>query len=71
MLKDLQQLLEPVTRGDPMSHLRWTSKSTRKLAAELEAKGHEVSHSTIAHLLAIEPPHHSEGMPITAIDGRL
>jgi hypothetical protein len=52
LLKDLKKLLEPVTRGDPMSHLLWTSKSTRKLAAELEAKGHEVSHSTIAHLLA-------------------
>lgn len=52
LLKDLRKLLEPVTRGDPMSHLLWTSKSTRKLATELEAKGHEVSHSTIAHLLA-------------------
>jgi hypothetical protein len=52
LLKDLKTLLEPVTRGDPMSHLLWTSKSTRKLAAELEAKGHEVSHATIADLLA-------------------
>lgn len=51
LLKDLKRLLEPVTRGDPMSHLLWSSKSTRKLAAELEAKGHEVSHATIAHLL--------------------
>lgn len=51
LLRDLQRLLEPVTRGHPMSHLLWTCKSTRKLAAELQAKGHEVSHMTVARLL--------------------
>ena len=52
LVKHLQKLLEPVTRGDPSSHLLWTCKSTRKLAAELTAKGHTVSHMTVARFLA-------------------
>lgn len=43
--------MDPATRGDPESPLRWTSKSTRKLARELRAKGHEVSHVTVGKLL--------------------
>ena len=43
--------MEPVTRGDPMSPLRWTCKSTRQLAAELSRRGHPVSHQTVAELL--------------------
>src|SRR5215469_17232861 len=38
----LLALVEPDERGDPMSPLRWTVKSTRRLAAELSAQGHEV-----------------------------
>ncbi|MCK4629028.1 MAG: ISAzo13 family transposase, partial [Sedimentisphaerales bacterium] len=49
--KDLEQLISPYTRGDPESPLRWTCKSVRKLAAELNRKGHSVSHSTVATLL--------------------
>ena len=52
LVKHLEKLLEPVTRGDPSSQLLWTCKSTRKLAAELTAKGHTVSHMTVARLLA-------------------
>jgi hypothetical protein len=48
----LEGLVEPVTRGDPESPLRWTCKSTRHLAAELTARGHAVSHVVVAHLLA-------------------
>jgi hypothetical protein len=48
---DLERLLDPVTRGDPMSPLRWTCKSTPKLAAELQAQGHVVSQSTVWRLL--------------------
>src|ERR1700687_1643991 len=48
---DLEKLLEPVTRGDPQSPLRWTCKSVRKLADELRARGHEVSHMLVAELL--------------------
>jgi hypothetical protein len=51
LIRDLKRLLEPVTRGDPMSHLLWTSKSTRHLAAELQRQGHAVSHMTVARLL--------------------
>jgi len=51
LLRDLETLVEPLTRGDPMSPLRWTCKSTRQLAAELGRQGHRVSHQTVAELL--------------------
>jgi transposase len=51
LLSDLDRLLDPVTRGDPMSPLRWTCKSTTKLAAELRAMGHRVSQATVWRLL--------------------
>ena len=47
----LDALVDPETRGDPMSALRWTTKSTRKLAEVLTAEGHEVSDQTVAVLL--------------------
>jgi len=47
----LEAMVDPVTRGDPMSPLRWTCKSTRQLAAALVAKGHKISHVTVAELL--------------------
>ena len=47
-----ESLIEPVTLGDPMSPLRWTSKSIRKLTAELRAAGHLVSDSVVRRLLA-------------------
>ena len=49
--EDLERLISPYTRGDPESPLRWTCKSVRKLAAELNRQGHSVSHSTVAALL--------------------
>jgi len=51
LTKDLEQLISPYTRGDPESPLRWTCKSVRKLSAELNRKGHKVSHSSVASLL--------------------
>src|SRR5450759_2820703 len=51
LLADLDRLLDPATRGDPMSPLRWTCKSTPKLAAELQAQGHVVSPRTVYSLL--------------------
>jgi transposase len=51
LLLDLEKLLEPVTRGDPQSPLRWTCKSVRNLAGELQARGHKVSHALVAELL--------------------
>lgn len=47
----LEALVEPVARGDPMSPLRWTCKSTRTLAAELKRQGFQVSHTKVAELL--------------------
>ena len=47
----LEQLIEPTTRGDPGSPLRWTCKSTPQLARELTAQGHPVSASTVWRLL--------------------
>jgi hypothetical protein len=51
LLDRLDSLIEPGTRGDPESPLRWTTKSTRKLADELTAMGHDVSHSVVAKIL--------------------
>ena len=48
---DLEKLIDPVTRGDPESPLRWTCKSVRKLAAELVRQGHRTSHRMVAELL--------------------
>jgi len=47
----LERLIEPATRGDPESPLRWTCKSTSRLASELTAEGHAVSASTVGRLL--------------------
>jgi len=55
LLSDLNSLIEPTTRGDPESPLRWTCKSTRKLARELKSMGHNVSHMRVADIL------HSQG----------
>jgi transposase len=49
--RDLESLVEPVTRGDPESSLRWTCKSVRQLAAELGRMGHRTSHRMVAQLL--------------------
>lgn len=49
--KDLEALVDPVTRGHPQSPLRWTCKSTRNLAEALTRQGHQVSHQTVARLL--------------------
>jgi len=48
---DLDRLVDPATRGDPESPLRWTCKSVRMLAEELRREGHAVSHQTVAELL--------------------
>jgi hypothetical protein len=51
LLAALEALIEPVTRGDPESALRWTSKSTRRLADELTRMGHPIGRETVASLL--------------------
>jgi len=52
LLEELDRLVDPDTRGDPMSPLRWTCKSTRQLADTLRATGHPVSHRVVGELLA-------------------
>lgn len=54
LLNDLLGLVEPDARGDPMSALRWTCKSLRRLAADLVERGHKVSHTVVGELLKRE-----------------
>ena len=51
ILRALERLVDPVTRGDPESPLRWTLKSTRRLAGELTRRHHPVGERTVAGLL--------------------
>ena len=61
LLDALETLVDPATRGDLESPLRWTSKSTRTLAAELAGQGHSVGERTVAKLL------HSAGYSLQAV----
>ena len=60
LLRDLEALVEPTTRGDPQSGLRWTCKSLRKLADELGRQGHQVSARKVGELL------HEQGYSLQA-----
>ena len=51
LVTDLLALVDPLTRGDPQSALRWTCKSLRTLAEQLRASGHSVSHVVVGQLL--------------------
>jgi hypothetical protein len=51
LLGRLEELVDPLSRGDPQSPLRWTVKSTRVLASELTASGRSISHEKVAQLL--------------------
>jgi transposase len=51
LLAELEALVEPVTRGDPTSPLRWTCKSTLKLAEELRHRGHGITAQTVGRIL--------------------
>ena len=51
LVADLEKLVEPTTRGDPESCLRWTCRSVRNLADELATLGHKVSYPVVAELL--------------------
>src|ERR1017187_9984861 len=52
VLPALEALVDPATRGDPMSPLRWTTKPAARLAGELTGQGHAVTARTVASLLA-------------------
>jgi len=51
LVEELEQLVDPLTRGDPQSPLRWTCKSTRQLARTLTGRGYRVSYRVVAELL--------------------
>ncbi len=51
LMSALEHLVEPTTRGDPESPLRWTCKSTRQLAEELKKQGYQIERQTVATLL--------------------
>ena len=51
LLQALDKLVDPITRGDPESPLRWTCKSTTKLSKELREQGHQISQRTVWTLL--------------------
>jgi len=51
LLRDVESLVEPTLSGHPECPLRWTSKSVRKLEAELRAMGHQISYRTVADVL--------------------
>jgi len=51
LLLDLDDLAEPDSRGDPMSPLRWTLKSTRQLARAFQDMGHQIGERSVAYLL--------------------
>jgi hypothetical protein len=54
LVPDLLALVDPSTRGDPESPLRWTCKSLRVLADELKAQGHAISHVVVGQLLKLQ-----------------
>jgi len=54
LLRDLDRLIDPCTRGDPQSPLRWTCKSTYQLAEALQQQGHQVSQRTVYRLLVAQ-----------------
>ncbi len=68
LLADLDALVDPATRGDPMSPLRWTGKSTRHLAAALQAQGHRVSEWVVCRLL--HEADYSLQAPVKVLEGR-
>jgi len=65
----LDDLVDPETRGDPMTRLRWTTRSTRNLAGELRGQGYQVSHHSVARLLKDELGYSLQGNAKT-IEGR-
>jgi hypothetical protein len=68
LLTDLEALVDPDTRGDPMSPLRWTCQSTRELAAALTRGGHRVSYPVVAQLL--HAAGYSLQAPAKTLEGR-
>jgi len=69
ILVELEAVIAPETRGDPMSPLRWTFKSTSKLAAELTRRRHPVSARTVAAFLKAQD-YSTQGTPLLLVSHR-
>ena len=69
ILVELEAVIAPETRGDPMSSLRWTLKSTSKLAAELTRRRHPVSARTVAAFLKAQD-YSTQGTPLLLVSHR-
>src|SRR5512134_2565222 len=67
LVADLEALVAPTTRGDPMSPLRWTGKSVRHLAAALQAQGHRVSTWVVRRVL--HAADYSLQAPVKVLEG--
>ncbi len=67
LLPDLEALVEPTTRGDPQSPLRWTCKSVRHLAQALQAQGHAVSR-TFGYINTQVTTALAEEQPVISVD---
>jgi hypothetical protein len=68
LLRALEAIMDENTAGDPMALLRWTSKSTRTIAANLKQRGHDVSHATVLRLLREQ--HYSLRGNVKSLEGK-
>ena len=62
LVKAIEVIVDPVTRGDPMSPLKWTSKSLSKIRGELKRQGWEASEPTISKILHKELKYNRQGL---------
>jgi len=65
LVKALEEIVDPATRGDPMRPLKWTSKSLSKISAELKEQGWQASPTTISHILREELEYSLQGLKKT------
>ena len=54
IIREIEELLEPHTKGDPMNPLRWSSKSMRAIEKVLNERGYKVSDTTVAEILRVQ-----------------
>jgi hypothetical protein len=68
LIAALEAIMDENTAGDPMTLLRWTSKSTRTIAAKLQQQGHDISHTTVLRLL--HEQHYSLRGNVKSLEGK-
>lgn len=65
LVRAIERIVAPATRGDPMAPLKWTSKSLKKIVGELEREGYRVSATTVSKLLQAELGYSLQGLKKT------